>query len=309
MDCEGDRLDQITRGRQIVLLTATEIEAEPIRTALSGVDRVEIATKSVYLGELRTATADKGQNGAQGSGAMGAAGIPLVLAVSGCDKVNAAHTLTCLLQAMRPPAKLVLQAGIAGAFQLTSVDADVGAAATEPAASGPEIGDIVLATEEAYSDTGSYHREGWLSAAELGLPIACVDGVETGGVFTLDPDLVEEARKDIGLIDWQGTPPRIHTGVCVTASGITGSRSEADAIAARWGALAESMEGAAAAHVCALHGVPFLEIRGISNMVGEPDRNAWQIERAVGVAARAALVATAAFAARLGEDSVDGTGP
>ena len=34
--------------------------------------------------------------------------------VTGVDKVNAAHLLTCLLQARRP--RLVLQAGIAGAF-------------------------------------------------------------------------------------------------------------------------------------------------------------------------------------------------
>ena len=304
MEREGDRLAEITRGRLVVLLAATEIEAEPLRAALSGVDRMEIASKSVYLGELRAATAGQEQNGAQDSRMMDDAAVPLVLAVSGCDKVNAAHTLTCLLQAMRPPPKLVLQVGIAGAFQHTSMGLDTGTPA-----SGPEVGDIVLATEEVYSDTGSFGAEEWLSAAELGLPIACVDGVETGGIFTLDSDLVAAARESIEIAEWQGAPPRIHAGVCVTASRITGCRSEADAIAERWGALAESMEGAAAAHVCALHGVPFLEIRGISNVVGEPDRNAWQIESAVRVAAQAALAATAALAGRLGEESVDGARP
>jgi futalosine hydrolase len=49
------------------------------------------------------------------------------------------------------------------------------------------------------------------------------------------------------------------------------------------------MEGAAAAHICALYKVPFLEIRGISNLVTDRDRGSWQVERAVSVAGRAAL--------------------
>jgi futalosine hydrolase len=302
MGRERDRLDQITRGRSVVILTATEIEAEPLRAGLSGVNRIEVATKSVYLGDLRTTTASQGRIGGPDSAAKDDAGVPLVLAVSGCDKVNAAHTVTCLLQAMRPPPELVLQVGIAGAFQHAPMNLDAGVPTK-----GPEVGDIVLATQEVYSDTGSHGAEGWLSARDLGLPIACVDGVETGGVFTLDPDLVESTRKIIETVDWQEAPPQIYAGVCVTASQITGRSSEADAIGQRWGALAESMEGAAAAHVCALHGVPFLEIRGISNMVGERDRSVWQIERAVGVAARAALAVAAALADGLGENSASGT--
>ena len=49
------------------------------------------------------------------------------------------------------------------------------------------------------------------------------------------------------------------------------------------------MEGAAAAHICALYEVPFLEIRGISNLVADRDRGSWQVDRAVAVAGRAAL--------------------
>jgi futalosine hydrolase len=60
-------------------------------------------------------------------------------------------------------------------------------------------------------------------------------------------------------------------------------------LAFRWEAVAESMEGAAAAHVCALYGVPFLELRGISNMVVDRDRGSWKVEAAVSVAGEAAL--------------------
>ena len=44
-----------------------------------------------------------------------------------------------------------------------------------------------------------------------------------------------------------------------------------------------------------LYGVPFLEVRGVSNVVADRDRSAWDLEGAAARAARAAL----AIAARL----------
>ena len=65
-------------------------------------------------------------------------------------------------------------------------------------------------------------------------------------------------------------PPAVLAGPCLTspASPAGGARRRS------WpplGRVAESMEGAAAAHICALYGVPFLEIAGISNMVADRD--------------------------------------
>lgn len=286
-------LGEAMQGCRVVMVCATEGEARPVRAALVDARQYTIATKTVYTGGL-------------GSGAMPR----LALAVSGCDKANAAHILTCLLQAMAPSPRLVLQFGIAGAFP---------SAGPGP---GARVGDLVLATDEVYSDTGSSSPGQWLSAAELGLPIAHVNGVEHGGLFPLDVNLVLAATDVIHDIDWSrtvrpevsdprsasepeggawptgvgrpGAKPAVILGPCVTASRVTGLASEAEAVAARWEALAESMEGAAAAHICALYGVPFLEVRGVSNLVVDRDRGAWQVERAVEVAGRAAMaVATA----------------
>jgi futalosine hydrolase len=49
------------------------------------------------------------------------------------------------------------------------------------------------------------------------------------------------------------------------------------------------MEGAAAAHVCALHDIPFLEVRGISNLVEDRDRSKWRITEAAEAAQTVAL--------------------
>lgn len=300
-----EMLRQATQGCRAVLLCATPEEAEPVRVALTGLQCLTVATKTLFVGEVDSAGR-------------------VVLAITGCDKANAAHVLTCLLQAMEPPPRLVVQFGIAGAFP--SVGPGPGA----------RVGDIVLATDEAYSDTGSSSPGKWISAAELGLPVASVDGVELGGLFPLDDSLVLAASDVIHDIEWSaiivpeaaavsGSPqaaaasegaswstgvgrpgglPAVLLGTCVTASQVTGVRGEGETTAARWGALAESMEGAAAAHVCALYRAPFVEVRGISNLVVDRDRDSWEVERAVAVAGRAAL----AVAAALDELPLDGRG-
>ncbi len=209
-----------------------------------------------------------------------------MLAITGCDKANTAHALACLLLAIDPRPSLVLQSGVAGAFPGPGEE------------SSPRVGDLVIATEEIYSDTGSSSPQGWLSARELGLPIALVHGHESGGRFPLDPTLVRAAVDAVERIDdsdWPAGRPVVFTGPCVTTSQVTGVQSEGEAIVGRWEALAESMEGAAAAQVCALHGVPFLEVRGVSNLVVDRDRASWEITRAAETAGRATLAVVASF--------------
>lgn len=55
----------------------------------------------------------------------------------------------------------------------------------------------------------------------------------------------------------------------------------------------EAMEGFAVLRACALAGVPALEVRAVSNEIGEPDRGRWDVPGALAALARAlpALVA------------------
>lgn len=281
-------------GCEAVVLVATEVEAAPLLGALSHTRDVALAGVRLAAGVLpqpdKEPRAPSGRPDSE-------VGRWVVVAVSGCDKVNAAHALTWLLVSMEPPPRLVVQVGVAGALPAPSAKA--GAVGPLGAAA---VGDVVVATQEAYSDTGSSSPAGWLSARELGLPIATLAGEETGGVFPMDAALVKAAVAAItragaaaatGVAPPAGTAlgqePRVVAGLCVTSSQMTGTDAEAQALADRWNALAESMEGAAAAHVCALHGVPFLEMRGISNLVTDRDRGSWQVETASAASARAAL--------------------
>lgn len=273
-DCEALRL--ATRDCRLVLLTATEGEAEPLLGALLAPEPYMVATKKLFVGRL-----EPGHGPAPGGVTAGP--VRTTLAISGCDKANAAHVLTCLLQAMRPKPLLVLQVGVGGAFPYMG------------RGTGARVGDIVIATKEIYSDTGSSSPVGWLSADELGLPLARVNGGELGGDFPLDARLVQAAVAAIETEAWPEPRPKVVTGPCVTASRVTGLLAEGEEVVRRWGAVAESMEGAAAAHICALYGVPFLEVRGISNLVVDRDRASWEVDRAVAVAARAALAVGAAL--------------
>ena len=178
--------------------------------------------------------------------------------VAGIGAVNTAHALTRHL-ATGPRPSIVIQTGIAGAYV--------------PA--GIPVGAAVLASEEVYADVGVITPDGWHSAEEIGIPL--VEATSTSPArfnhFPLDADLVARASTACG-------PLVARTGRFLTLSQVTGVRALGDALYARFGALCESMEGAAAAHVCALHDVPFLEVRGISNLVEDRDRSTWRIKEA-----------------------------
>jgi futalosine hydrolase len=72
----------------------------------------------------------------------------------------------------------------------------------------------------------------------------------------------------------------VRIGAFVTVSTTTGTDKRAREIEKRFNAICENMEGAAVAHVCAMYGIPMVEIRGISNIVEDRDRSKWDIKKA-----------------------------
>jgi len=263
-----------TKGARLVAIAATETEARPLISRLTNSSAHSIQGKAITVGSLPVTIGARGPNSREA----------IVVGVSGCDKANAAHLVTCLLQAMNPRPRLVVQFGIAGAF-------------VRPGhRGGAQVGDLVIATEEAYGDTGSSSPDGWLSADEIGLQMGSTTAVE--GRFRCDAALVRRAHAAIRSIEageWSEAEPNLLMGPCVTLSCATGVRDEGVRLSRYWGALVESMEGAAAAHICGMYRIPFLEIRGVSNMVEDRDRSSWQVDRATAVAGRAVLAAIPAL--------------
>jgi len=187
--------------------------------------------------------------------------------VAGIGAVNTAHALTQHF-ARQPRPALVIQAGIAGAYV--------------PA--GIAVGSVVLASSDTYGDLGVLTPDGWQPLEAIGIPlVAAVNGRPARfNEFPLDEQLVARAAG-------AGGSSIARTGRFLTLSQVTGVRALGDALHDRFGALCESMEGAAAAQVCALHDVPFLEVRGISNLVEDRNRAAWRIPEAADAAQAVAL--------------------
>jgi futalosine hydrolase len=187
--------------------------------------------------------------------------------VTGIGAVNTAHALTGYF-ATHPKPSIVIQTGIAGAYV--------------PA--GIPVGSVLLADTEIYGDLGVLTVDGWQPMEAVGIPlIAARDGQPARfNYFPLDGTLVARASGIGGSLI-------ARTGPFLTLSIITGVQALGDELHERFGALCESMEGAAAAHVCALHDIPFLEVRGISNLVEDRDRSKWRIKEAADAAQAVAL--------------------
>ena len=170
----------------------------------------------------------------------------------GVGPVNAAHAVTLALTRSRPLAIVVC--GIGGAYP----------------GSGLAIGDVACAESECYGDLGATSPGGFLDMQAIGFP------------------LVEGPPAIYNVLPMQLFPSATRVGF-VTMSSCTGIETAARALKARTGGAVENMEGAAVAHVAALHGVAVGEVRGISNMVTDRDTQAWRVKDAA-IAAQEALL-------------------
>lgn len=149
----------------------------------------------------------------------------------------AAAAGTAWYLARNPGITTVLSAGIAGGL-VTRI----------------RLGALVVATRSVHADLGADSPGGFLTLDDLGFGTASLPAAD----LKILPDAVR--------------------GAVLTVSTVTGTAARADALAERYpDAVAEGMEGFGVATACALAGIPFGEVRAISNPVGPRDRAAWRI--------------------------------
>jgi futalosine hydrolase len=137
------------------------------------------------------------------------------------------------------PYRAVINAGIAGGFRARAA-----------------VGDAVAVAREHYVELG----------LEDGTAFPLPDGVSLVRTVESDPVLLRacgEGRVDV----------RIGTGI--TCATVTTTDARAALLEARFGADVESMEGFAVLRAAHAAGVPALELRGVSNLVGERSTNGW----------------------------------
>ncbi|GAA0520874.1 Futalosine hydrolase [Paractinoplanes deccanensis] len=160
----------------------------------------------------------------------------------GVGPAAAAATTARLLTTTRYRA--VISAGIAGGFPGRA-----------------PLGATVLATSSICADLGAESPEGFLPIDELGFGTSRLPA---------DPLLFKALTSAL---------PQAIAGDILTLSTVTGTAETADRLAARFpDAVAEAMEGFGVATAAA--GLPFAELRTISNPIGPRDRAAWRLKEA-----------------------------
>jgi futalosine hydrolase len=139
---------------------------------------------------------------------------------------------------------LVLQAGVAGTYNPVQYP----------------LGSVVLVSKDCFADRGAYHQHAFESLADL--------------------DLSSE-------LDWLHNPHQLLARLALpkvraaTVNTITSDQLYLDAIIKKYAPDIESMEGAALHYVCQHLHKPYLQLRSISNAVGERNKQYWQLHTAI----------------------------
>ncbi len=192
-------------------------------------------------------------------------GTDFVYTASGIGKANAAHAAAVMIRDYSP--SVIVCFGIGGAYP----------------SSGLKIGDLAVAETETYADEGVLLKDGFHTLETIGLPTVRAGRRRYFNIFPSDRSLAGKAVRAA-----RGITQAVAGGFA-TVSTSTGTKKRAIEIEKRFGVICENMEGAAVAQMCRLYGVPFVEIRGISNMVEDRDTAKWNMRLAAENCQRAVM--------------------
>jgi futalosine hydrolase len=122
-------------------------------------------------------------------------------------------------------------------------------------------GTVVHVTRDAVSELGAEDGDRFLTIDELGLGQT--------SIVVNDAPPVNLVLEEL---------PRVSA---ITVNTVHGADASIAAVRARCAPQVESMEGAAFAYACALHGVPYAQVRAVSNVVERRNRHAWRMDEAI----------------------------
>ncbi len=144
---------------------------------------------------------------------------------------------------------LVIQAGIAGTFNETF-----------------ESNEISIIEEDTFADIGADEKGNFRTIFEMGLAYENEFPYKSGWLKN-----ETEVLKKIKLT----------RAKAITVNRVTDDKSQVKKLADKFHADLESMEGAAFHYVCLQHNINFLQLRSISNVVGERDKTKWKMKEAI----------------------------
>lgn len=168
--------------------------------------------------------------------------------VTGVGSINTTYALMKHLQVKKPD--IVIMAGIAGAFDRSL-----------------SLGDVVAVKQESLADLGVQEKDGYKDVFDLKLLAANEFPFKQKKL--VNPFTVLMERTKLPLVG------------SVTVNQITSAKKTAELYQTKYKAKIENMEGAALHLVCMKENIPFVQIRSISNYVGERNKQKWKLKEAV----------------------------
>jgi futalosine hydrolase len=173
--------------------------------------------------------------------------LPDVL-ITGIGLTAATYRLTRQLQLKQYG--LVIQAGVAGCFSKNLL-----------------LGTVVSIKQDTIADQVVFEHKHFKTMFDLKLVPA--DQFPNTKSWLVNPH--KTLLKKTGLQQVKG----------ISVNEITTSKQKITFYEAQFSAAAESMEGAALHYTCLMEGVPFLQIRSMSNYIGERNKKNWNMTNAV----------------------------
>jgi futalosine hydrolase len=170
--------------------------------------------------------------------------------ITGIGIVSTTYLLTYNINNDRPD--YLLQAGIGGSFST----------ACPP-------GNVVFINEEIIGDIGVEENNDFIDVFDMGLQEL------TTGPYT-GKSLVNPYWPD-----WKDYELPFVKGI--TVNEITTRASRIEQLKQKYQPVIESMEGAALHYTCLMERLPFIQLRAVSNYVGERDKSKWKMTEAIGI--------------------------
>jgi futalosine hydrolase len=167
--------------------------------------------------------------------------------LTGVGLMGTTYTLTRAWTLDKPD--IAIQAGIAGSFH--------------PLYSP---GMVVAVREELVGDLGVMEN-GWKDLFDMGLADADAFPWTSGRLVNPHTDLIRKTH--------------LETVRALSVNQVSTDPEQIRQLVQKFGPVVESMEGAAFHHVCLMEGIPFIQLRAISNQVGDRNKSNWQMGPAI----------------------------
>ena len=174
--------------------------------------------------------------------------LEMIYCVTGVGAVSTVFNLSEILH--KEKFDIVIQVGIAGSFDKQL-----------------ELGNTVAVEKELLHEMGVFENNHYKTVFEMGL----IDG--NTKPFT-NSALINQ---DTPLLELTG----LKKATAITNNEISTSTTKIKLYSEKYGAEIESMEGAAFHYVAIMKSISFIQLRGISNYVGDRDKNNWKIKEAI----------------------------